>query len=260
VVAAVSVNPSTGRPEIASRLPGRRFELHAADGVVHLPVRPVILSGDDLTFVCDGQLALDLAGVALAAFERTAVPLLGQVRACAGVAIARTHAPILPVYELAASLCDSAKQHVRDQQEDASALDWHIGLISPHATLDQIRRRQYGSGSRRLTCRPYRLGRAPEGSQEPGTWHWLSDVLLSDTTGFHGSAWAERRSKVRDLGELAREGPEAVAAAVEAWAVTSPGVRLPPGLPVNGYLPGGTPLLDAIELFDIHFPLPGRPS
>jgi hypothetical protein len=260
VVAAVAVNPTTGRPEISSRLPGRRFELHAGDGVVYLPVRPIILGGDDLTFVCDGGLALDLAAAALAAFERTPVPLLGQVRACAGVAIARTHAPILPAYELAASLCDSAKQHVRGRQEDASALDWHIGLTGPHATLEQIRRRQYGGAGRRLTSRPYRLGRAPEGLQEPGTWRWLSDVLLSDTDGFHGPAWAERRPRVRDLAELAREGPEAVAAALGAWAVTSPGVRLPPGLPADGYLPEGTPLLDAVELLDIHFPLPARSS
>jgi hypothetical protein len=256
VVAAVDATPATGRPEISSRLPGRRFHLHAADGVVYLPVRPIILGGDDLTFVCDGRLALDLAAAALAAFERTAVPLLGRVHACAGVAIARTHAPILPVYELASELCDSAKQHVRERQQDASALDWHIGLTSPHATLDQIRRRQYGGAGRRLTCRPYRLGTA----QEPGTWRWLSDVLLSDTDGLHGPAWAERRSKVRDLAELAREGPEAVAAALAAWAVTSPGVRLPPGLPADGYLPEGTPLLDAVELLDIHFPLARRSS
>jgi hypothetical protein len=256
VVGAAGVNPTTGRSEIASRLPGRRFELHAADGVTYLPVRPIILGGDDLTFVCDGRLALDLAAAALAAFERTAVPLLGEVRACAGVAIARTHSPILPVYELAAGLCDSAKRHVRDRQEDASALDWHIGLTGLHATLEQIRHRQYGGAGRRLTCRPYRLGAAGE----PCTWQWLGDVVLSDTAGFHGPAWAERRSKVRELAELAREGPQAVAGALQAWAVTSPGVRLPPGLPADGYLPGGTPLLDAVELLDIHFPLPARPS
>jgi hypothetical protein len=256
VVAATALNPARGRPEIVSRLPGRSFELHTADGVVHLPVRPIILGGDDLTFVCDGRLALDLATVALEAFERTPVPLLGQVRACAGAAIARTHAPILPVYELAASLCDSAKRHVRDRQEDASALDWHIGLTNPHSTLDQIRHRQYGGAGHRLTCRPYRLGTV----QEPGTWRWLSGVVLSDTAGFHGLEWSERRSKVRELAELARDGPEAVQHALEAWAVTSPGLRLPPGLPTTGYLESGTPLLDASELLDIHFPLPGRPS
>ncbi len=65
---------------------------------------------------------------------------------------------------------------------------------------------------------------------------------------------------MRQLAELAREGPAAVAAAVEAWAVTSPGVRLPPGLPADGYLPEGTPLPDAVELLDIHWPLAGRSS
>jgi hypothetical protein len=162
----------------------------------------------------------------------------------------------LPVYELAASLCASAKEHMRERQEDASALDWHIGLTSPHSTLEQIRQRQYQASGHRLTCRPYRLGTV----QEPGTWQWLSGVVLSDTTGFHGPWWSERRSRVRELAELARDGPEAVQRAVDAWAVTSPGLRLPPGLPATGYLESGTPLLDAGELLDIHWPLSERSS
>src|SRR5262249_55209954 len=34
--------------------------------IVYLPIRPILLGGDDLTFVCDGRVALDLAATALA--------------------------------------------------------------------------------------------------------------------------------------------------------------------------------------------------
>src|SRR5262249_47044714 len=149
----------------------RRFPLLAPPGesVLNLPLRPLILGGDDLTFVCDGRLALDLAAAALGVFEKVTLPILGPVSACAGVAVTRTHAPVLRVYEMADSLCRSAKVRVRETEQEACALDWHVGFTSPTESLEDLRRRQYtAAAERRLTCRPYLLGSAGQ----PGTWRW----------------------------------------------------------------------------------------
>lgn len=249
-VAAVGYDPGTGYA-VRSRRLGRGFSLSVEkeENTVLLPLRPILLGGDDLTFVCDGRLALDLAAAALSAFETTPIPVLGNVHASAGVAICRTHAPVLRVCELAEALCTEAKKSVRAPGQDASALDWHIGYTTPTESLEDTRRRQYGRG---VTLRPYRLG-SPE---QVGTWRWLSDVVLgTGADGFHGELWSQRRSKVKELMELARSAPAAVARGLDAWRLSAPNLKLPTGLPPDGFLDGRTPLLDAVELLDVHLPL-----
>jgi hypothetical protein len=43
---------------------------------VLLPIRPILLGGDDLTLVCDGRIALDLAVIALQGFAAQPIPHL----------------------------------------------------------------------------------------------------------------------------------------------------------------------------------------
>jgi hypothetical protein len=255
VTAAIGFNPRTGY-EVRSRPLGQGFALSGDAETLNLPLRPLILGGDDLTFVCDARLALDLTAAALAVFDTSAIPILGRVRACAGVALTGVHAPILRVYDLAESLCHQAKELVRSSPNPESALDWHVGFASPTETLDQTRNRQYRAGARRLTCRPYRLGN----TDQVGTWRWLADRILGPT-GLHGPMWRERRNKLAALRDVLREGPDAVKRALQAWRLAAPGLTLPAGLEESGgYLGKDTPLLDALELLDIHLPLEAAPA
>jgi hypothetical protein len=259
VTAAIGFNLTTGY-EVTSRGQGslpagktlpRGFALSGDAETVNLPLRPLILGGDDLTFVCDGRLALDLTAAALAVFDKSDVPILGRADACAGVAMTGVHAPILRVYHLAEALCQEAKELVRSSTNQGSALDWHIGFASPTETLKQIRNRQYRAGTRRLTCRPYRLGNA----DQIGTWRWLAEKVLGPN-GLHGPMWRERRNKLAALRDVLREGPDGVNRALEAWRVAADRLALPAGLEESGgYLGDATPLLDALELLDIHLPL-----
>jgi hypothetical protein len=56
-----------------------------------LPYRRIIVGGDDVTFVCDGRLALTLTTAFLKAFEQsmanTGNERLNDVRAAAGIAV-----------------------------------------------------------------------------------------------------------------------------------------------------------------------------
>lgn len=85
-----------------------------------LPLRPLVLGGDDLTLIIRGDLALDYAEDFLVAFEAStreqlkalheqhpAIP--AQMTACAGIAFIRSNQPFYLGYQLAESLCSHAK-------------------------------------------------------------------------------------------------------------------------------------------------------
>jgi hypothetical protein len=227
---------------------GLGFLLHRDGSGLHLPIRPLILGGDDLTFVCDGRIAIDLAAVALRTFQQASLDPIGAIRACAGIAVARTHAPILRVYELAEDLCAGAKRFLREEgQTGACALDWHFGFSSPTESLDELRERQYRQGNLCLTRRPYYL----DGGETQRTWTWLAGVV----DGFAGPPWLERRSKAKQLPDLARQGQDAVQRSLSSWRISAPSLTLPGGLPQNGYHGNATSLVDAVELLDLHLPL-----
>jgi hypothetical protein len=234
-------------------LPDLGFELRRSSSETLLPLRPVLLGGDDLTFLCDGRIALDLAEAALDAFSAT-VPHLGSVTACAGVAVVPAHAPFDRAYGLAEALCGNAKLGRREQGDEGPWLDWHIGTPRPGDSVSDLRGRAYATGAWKLTCRPYRLG---TGSEDRETWKWLAGTVLGDAPdGFRGERWRAHRNKVKELRAVVREGPEGVGRAREGWTVARE-LQLPGGLDAtNGFLDGvRTPLLDAIELLDLHLPL-----
>jgi hypothetical protein len=234
---------------------------------VLLPLRPVLLGGDDLTFLCDGRIALELAVAALREIERHEIPHLGAngapatLTACAGVALVKAHAPFHRSYELAEDLCRSAKRARVESNERAATetrgswLDWHVGMMRPGETVLQIRDRVYSRGSTELTMRPYPVR---ETSHRDQSWTWLDDELLGPASdggarGLRGAdAWAGSRSRVKALSSVVLDGSQEVRRQIEAWRATKSDVSLPGQLDDGGYVGARTPLLDAIELLDLH--------
>lgn len=238
------------------------FQLDSSDeGETYLPLRPILLGGDDITFVCDGRIALDLAEAALDAFRESKVHDK-QLYACAGVAIVAAHSPFDRAYSLAESLCRNAKALLREKDVKGYALDWHVGETRPSSTLPEIRRRQYSSGSGDisyvLTCRPYIV----EPEDERRNWYWFSDTILGSVgNGLRGEVWSGRRNKIKQLAGLAREGPDAVKETLEAWKILDRDISLPVASGSSEFADNGyfdktwTPLIDAVELIDIYNPL-----
>jgi hypothetical protein len=243
---------------------------------VLLPLRPVLLGGDDLTFLCDGRIALDLAVAALREIERHEIPHLGpdgapaKLTACAGVALVKAHAPFHHSYELADDLCRCAKRARLESNEQTgtetgSWLDWHVGTMRPGETVLQIRGRVYSRGNTEFTMRPYPLSATPHRSQ---SWTWLDDDLLGPASdggarGLRGEdGWSGSRSRVKALASVVLDGAEEVQRQLEAWRATGARAELPGGLDADadadagaGFIGERTPLLDAIELLDLHLRL-----
>lgn len=215
---------------------------------VSLPLRPVVLGGDDMTFVCDARLALDLAVTVMEHIENGGdIPSLGPVSACAGLAIGPAHHPFSRLYEHAEALCASAKRARSQGAWTTGALDWELGPVPLGEAVDARRARQLrstrGATTYQLTMRPYPL------HDTNGTdARWLLRDLLGQTrSGLRGPAWAASRGKVKDLAGLARNR-DLLRRRLAAWA---PDLKLPAPIDSSGYHGAVTPLLDGVELLDL---------
>ena len=92
-----------------------------------VPIRPVVLSGDDMTVIIRGDLALDYANAFITAFEETTKHYLGKIlqeqhvfaegkdylTACAGIAFIKSSYPFYYGYQLAEDLCGQAKKDTK---------------------------------------------------------------------------------------------------------------------------------------------------
>lgn len=77
-----------------------------------LPVRPVILAGDDVCFVARGCLGLECAERFMKHLSAKTNPQDGETyAACAGVAMVHLKYPFHQAYDLAEALCSSAKKY-----------------------------------------------------------------------------------------------------------------------------------------------------
>lgn len=89
-----------------------------------IPIRPVVLGGDDLTLICRGDLAMPFVRLFLEYFEKETADLLAgplnaidseKLTACAGIAFVKSSFPFYFGYDLAESLCSEAKKDAKKE-------------------------------------------------------------------------------------------------------------------------------------------------
>lgn len=222
-----------------------------------LPYRRLVFGGDDLTFVCDGRLALTLTAFYLKMFEQemkaTYNPRLKNGHACAGIAVVKSHYPFARAYDLADSLCQEAKKWVKESDQDFSALDWHFAPSGVIGELKFIRQREYQSADRKpLLMRPIAL------YENNGEWrHWpnFESVIREFKDG-----WKDKQNKVKRLREVLRSGESGVKQFRDAF----PEAKLPEiktnytGVQETGWAGEYCGYYDAIEAMDFFVPLHGE--
>jgi hypothetical protein len=203
-----------------------------------LPVRPLVDSGDDITWIAHGRLGLYLAAHFCKEFEWATEQLLGDRKtACAGVLFMPASRPFSRAYQLAAALCSAAKRHRRSEPDHLqhSWLDFHVDLHGAIDDLDWIRANQYQG----LLARPYSLG----SPIAPGTF-----LPEFDTKWRHFAEtkpWAEARSRSKKLLESASAGIHSYQAQVDTFKRQS--YPLP-----AGWNSSPREVFDALELLDFH--------
>ncbi len=99
-------------------------EKYKIDSEEKIPIRPIVLGGDDFTAICRADFAVDYTKEFLKAFEEKSSTLLGElltkhkvfknsetkVTACAGISFIKSSFPFYFGYELTEDLCKEAKK------------------------------------------------------------------------------------------------------------------------------------------------------
>ena len=172
-------------------------------GKIIIPLVPLILGGDDLTVVCDGEYALQFTHAFLTKFEKYTqeavdMPIADaevkakakniiidrakqhlsddRLSACAGITVMKQNFPFSVAYSLAEQLIKSAKT-VKDIVKDAngktmpcSAIDFHILYDSSGVDLKTIRDKlELPNPKTHLYSRPYIVS--------PSDWYQDSDKI-----------------------------------------------------------------------------------
>lgn len=142
-------------------------------GELILPIRPIVLSGDDITFVCEGRLGLYLTKRFMELIKDELV--LGEkISYCAGVCITNTNFPFYRAYKLAEEVCLNAKKKVKPELEitEKNWIDFHVQYGGFSGSLQEVRK-QFITPQGKLLQRPYQIG----GNNR----EYSFDVLIQDT-------------------------------------------------------------------------------
>lgn len=131
-----------------------------------LPIRPIIMGGDDITFVCPGKAGIiytkrfieHLQKRTLAVYKKKgdAKTVDVPIYSCGGVAIVPTSYPFFRAYELAEELCGDAKAKARTT-EGSSWLDFLVIHGEQSADLRQIRKEEYTGYLGNMHYGPYKV-------------------------------------------------------------------------------------------------------
>lgn len=152
-------------------------------GVV--PIRPVVLGGDDLTVICRGDIALYYAEQFMRHFEENTKQMgslqgenLYGLTACAGIAFVKSSFPFYYGYQLAEELCKYAKKEAKKINKDSapSCLMFHKMQDAFFETYDDIQQRELRPQSNVSFCfGPYYL------SEQKGKWTIEHLLTISNT-------------------------------------------------------------------------------
>lgn len=123
-----------------------------------LPIRPIIMGGDDITFISHGKLGIYFAKIFMEQFTREKVSGKNYLSACAGVAVTGTKYPFYRGYQLSEDLCKQAKKKAHEEDKlNSSWLDFHIAYGGFSGSIEDIRKNNYTTPRGDLCLRPYRV-------------------------------------------------------------------------------------------------------
>lgn len=220
-----------------------------------LPLRPIVMGGDDVTFVCDGRLALTLTEFYLRQVTARTLTDNKPLSVRAGIAVVKSHFPFARAYALAEDLTRSAKGYIKERaappfyEQDLSAMDWHVAVSGVTLNLQQIRQREYTVPDGQLMMRPLRLASS---SNDWRSWENFITII----NGFRSDKWNERRNKIIALRDALRKGEKAVRAFLQVHAL--PDLPVIPGNPDSaktGWVGKHCVCFDAIEALEFFVPL-----
>lgn len=102
-----------------------------------LPVRLLVMDGDDVTFICNGRLGIPLAAAFIRMLMKTGEQNLS---ACAGIALVHSHFPFRLAYETAEECCGNAKKKWYEKGDKKTGfLDFQLLRGASQRELSELR-------------------------------------------------------------------------------------------------------------------------
>ena len=225
-----------------------------------LPIRPLILGGDDVTFICPANMAILFTKTLMESLnaetpknspEHLTQDAARKMDCCAGIAILPTAYPFFRGYELAEQLCDSAKESMRSEKNPSSWLDFAILHGEQAPTLEQIREREYTGARGNLHFGAYQVGTDKKSRYDV-------ENLLSCTSQFF---YVMSHGKIKELRGILQRGKsetEKFLQQLELQKQKLPVVPAWENFITDALWSAGkeprTPYVDAIELMDFYSP------
>lgn len=223
--------------------------LHTKDGKRFLPVRPLVLGGDDMTFVCTAKVAVDYAKFLMENL------MAKGIASCGGIAILPSSYPFFRGYEMAEQLCDAAKKRMRALQAkkgcDSCWLDFAMLHGEQAPTLEQIRAQEYSGVLGDLHFGPYRVDTDEHQADS-------LDALLCGVREMRSGNHRMPRNKIKELRRVLARGAHEqreFLAQLHYLGQSGEAMRLPQVAAWKPYeeslwKQGRTPYIDVIELLD----------
>ncbi|KAA6340948.1 hypothetical protein EZS27_011217 [termite gut metagenome] len=109
-----------------------------------IPIRPIVLGGDDVTVICKADFAVEYTKIFLEAFEEESKKLgENRLTACAGIAYVKSSYPFHYAVDLAEKLCGRAKKEAKKIDKDLapSCLMFHKVEDSFITDIEEIKSR-----------------------------------------------------------------------------------------------------------------------
>lgn len=126
-----------------------------------IPFRPLIQAGDDITFVCNERIALDIVKEYINSIrEGYMYDEKYKFSACGGIAIIHSHYPFYKGYQIAEKCCKSAKKRAKSEgkvdEKIGNFVDFEYCYSGAILDLDNSRKENYTSiDGNILLKRPY---------------------------------------------------------------------------------------------------------
>lgn len=185
---------------------------------INFPIRRIIRAGDDICFVSEGRIGIECAVEYMKALWKRSE---GENSACAGVAIVHQSYPFYKAYEIAESLCSSAKKYNasldKEGYANACAIDWHIEYGEMYGGLDEIRKHYVDADGKSILARPYFVcgDEKYEGKAGNRTYANFKQTMEEMEYALHNKCEDEEdrmiaRRKLKELRTYLKESDEAV--------------------------------------------------
>lgn len=223
----------------------------ASVGRTMLPLRPIILAGDDICFVCAGSIGLECARIFL---EKLSVKVNREDKktysACAGVALVHEKYPFFRAYELAEELCNNAKKYGMTVRPDGSvsAMDWHIEFGEMKDGLADIRTSYQTEDGNQLELRPVTVVIPDIKKNEDRTGYRTYQYFTETVKKLQNDDKELARSKLKKLRSVLKQGELEAKYYCNFYKISSS--QLSSELFVSCGDTGRCTIYDAIEMMD----------